>query len=356
MRKLIMKAVAFLAIFCILFLAVQEVIRYKAERIEDIRYRYDAYLSEPENSIDILFIGSSPVCADIAPTLIWEETGMTSFNFGVSHASAMINYYQLRWALEAQKPSLVVVDFSCTCQDKKIDSEIREADNRRNVAALPDWMLRSEMILQIGKDNVNQNIWTYFFPLLQYHSRWNEISETDFIDTQVDKFQTYNKGALFLLQYSEDEIIYDPTIFEQGPESLPISEYSWGYYQKMLNLCAENDIPVAVVSLPVSTTAIGILRTHETVKKVCVEIGLNYYDMNAPTAWEAYGFDTKTDFYDDGHMNANGAVKLSKALAEMLQADYGLPDHRGDEAYSAWENDWNSFYKKYKEVLQEFGY
>lgn len=355
MKIKIMKVIAFLLIFCALFAVTQEVVRYKTEQRDFLCYRYDAYLSEPENSIDILFLGSSPVYAGIAPAVIWRETGMTSINFGTSYIPAFISYYQLCFALETQKPSLVVMDFSSICQDKMADDELAEPYYRINIDALPDRKMRNDMILHIIKDNENQNILTYDIPLLQYHSRWNELWKGDFVNITAAEFKDYNKGALFRLDYPENEIIYDPEMFEEELEERPISEYSWGYYQKMLDLCSENDIPVAIVSFPKGTKDY-LIQEYNTLERVCAENGLNYYNLNTPTMWEILEYDTETDFYDWGHTNAYGAVKVSKALAEMFQHDYSLPDHRNDVAYNSWNEDWNAFYLEYEDVLSAFGY
>lgn len=356
MKKHIIKAAAFLLVFCLLFQGLQEVLHYKAERDEDMIYRYDAYLQEPEDSIDILFVGSSPTYAGIVPALIWKETGMTSINLGISQSAAIINYYQLRFALQTQTPTLVVMDFNSICRDSTADSSPEmEAAYRKQVEALPDWKLKTELILQIGKDNPKQDIWTYFAPLLQYHPRWNEITKADFTDTEAENFKDYKKGAFFSLRDPVEGIIYDPMMFEQELEDYPLSEYSWEYYQKALELCEENHIPVAVVTFPKSTTE-DLVREWQTLEKICAEKGINYYNINNPTIWAMCDMDTETDFYDSGHVNASGAVKVSKVIAQLLQEDYDLPDHRSDAAYSSWAEDWDAFYADYENVLSEFDY
>ena len=45
------------------------------------------------------------------------------------------------------------------------------------------------------------------------------------------------------------------------------------------------------------------------------------------------------DCYDEAsHLNPDGAVKVSAYLSERLAADFGLPDHRQDAAFSAWDD------------------
>lgn len=355
----VLKAFVFLLIFAVLFFGVQEVIQYKVGQGDFLSFRYDAYLEEPEDSIDILFIGSSQTYAGIAPALIWKETGMTSINLSATSAPALASYYQLRFALETQKPSLVVMDFVDICTDRMAEDEKHEPTYRKYVAALPGWKLKMEMLLQMGKDNPNLDILTYLSPLLRDHSRWNEITKDDFSDTfaaaSFSDRREMLKGALFRLEKPSSEIIYDSELFEQETEELPISEYSWGYYRKALDLCAENGIPVAVLNFPEAPYR-RLIQQYKTLESVCAENGLNYYNMNLPVIWKNYGFDTEVDFYDNGHVNASGAIKVSKALAKILQEDFDLPDHRGDSAYSAWDDTWDAFYAAYENVLAPFGY
>lgn len=362
MKKLAIKTISFLLIFCVLFLTVQEVIRYNVEYRENMKYRYEEFLKEPENSLDVLFIGSSPVYAGIAPTVIWKDAGITSVNLATSDATAMSGYYQLRFALQSQKPALVVIDFNSICRDRLADeSDSMEASYRKNVAALPDRKLKNEMILQIEKDNVNQSRWMYYFPLLRDHSRWSELELKDLISLvslftdRFNYYKEYTKGAFYEVEISEDLIECNEELFEADIKPTPVSEYSWGYYKKIIDLCAENGIALAVVSLPKGNTE-ELIGEYKALEKVCSENNIRYYNLSSPESWDALSLDGATDFYNTGHVNANGATKVSKALAKILQEDFDLPDHRGDSAYSAWDDDWDAFYADYKEVLAPFGY
>lgn len=352
--KKIIKAVAFVLIFCLLFLGAQEVLRYKFDKNENSVKRFEAYLEEKEDSIDVFFIGSSPVNRAVAPMLIWEEAGFTSFNFGTTLNTAMISYYQLRFALETQTPKLVVIDFCSLFEDRRPNEDDRyEQPYRKVTEAISSLSLKTEIILQIKKDNPEQDMLSYFFPLLRYHSRWNEIKEKDFAG--LPDYDEFSKGANLNERYIKENLVYKASYFDEDIENAEISEYSWGYYKKIIDLCAEKNIPLVAVSFPRSTTK-TMMGRYKTITQVCDEYDLNYYNLNAPEMWEKYGFNAKNDFYDTTHMNANGAVKVSKALAEMLSADYDLPDHRGDKEYDTWDEDWNAFYEEYENILTKFDY
>lgn len=360
-KRYIFRAIVFLLVFCALFYAAQEVLRYKWDSNENQGWRNLAYLEEPSGSIDVLFIGSSPFYAGITPMILWKESGITSINFGKSGNMPLVNYYQALYALETQTPKLVILDFNCICLDRRADTdESWENVNRMIADTFPSWKWKNAFITGMKKDNPNQDILSYYFPLLRYHSRWDQLTRDDFVVN--NSYQEYLKGALFAHWPTEEVIEYDPgNMFEEFTEEEPVAEYSYNYYRKIIDLCHEKGIEVAVLSCP-EEDRFDIeahqksFRTYNTMERVTNELGLNYYNMNRPEIWEKYGFVEAEDFYNSAHMNWHGSIKLSAAIAPILQADYGLPDHRGDPAYSAWDDDWNAFYADYRAELAEFGY
>ena len=57
--------------------------------------------------------------------------------------------------------------------------------------------------------------------------------------------------------------------------------------------------------------------------------------------------DPKTDFYNQQHMNINGALKVTRYLSEYLINNYGFSDKRGDIRYQ----DWTDAAEEYKNLL-----
>ena len=78
--------------------------------------------------------------------------------------------------------------------------------------------------------------------------------------------------------------------------------------------------------------------------------------MNCSRNLEEFGFDSGSDYWNNGHWNILGAEKITAWLAPKLQSTYDLPDHRGDEAYSAWEEkikSWEKTVKKQKKAIKK---
>lgn len=352
-RKLLKKGVAFLLIFTLIFLCIQEVMRYKFnEKLGDL---YKDYMEEKENSVDVVFIGSSSTYADIVPTVIWKESGITAYNLGVVTSASFISYYQLRFLLEVkkQKPKLIVFGFTRYGANARASSTAKlENSHRKAIDAMPLLKLKYEMIFQLKKDNPKQNLFTYLFPLLRYHSRWNDLTKEDF---QPSEHDNYSKGGIFRNATSATPIDCHAELFDAGIEPIAADDYTYGHYKKIVELCKENDIPMAVACYPRENTERWI-SVFNALEGFCADNEIKFYNLSTPENWAALGIDGATDFFDEGHLNARGAVKTSQAFAKQLQEDFDLPDHRGDPEYSSWDDAWNTFYANNTDVLAEFGY
>ena len=65
------------------------------------------------------------------------------------------------------------------------------------------------------------------------------------------------------------------------------------------------------------------------------------------------GLNYETDFCDVHHVNILGAEKYTLFLARYLSENYDLPDHRGDEAFSSWDEAWDRYSQIIKPYLTE---
>lgn len=346
-QKIILKkCILFFLIFTSFFYLIQNVLRYKWENDEFISSRLEYYAEEKDNTIDILFFGSSPIYAGITPIIMWDEVGVTGINFGISLQNAMCNYYQLKYALQKQTPSVVVLDFSALFEDRMADEDSYEATYRKVAETIPDKKLKYAMVKDITLDNENQDRLSYYFPLLRYHGRWNEISKTDFIPDKV--YKSYFKGALLSTARTSIAPV-EETYYNLDKAS--ISQYSLQYYKKIINLCNEKNIRILAISLPIFDSTFNYAR-FDILSEFCSEYGIDYINYNSEEYLDDLKLDLKMDYYDSGHMNINGSSKVTKDLGRRLKELYDLADHSQDTAYSDWGNQWNLFVQSYGGVLE----
>ena len=87
---------------------------------------------------------------------------------------------------------------------------------------------------------------------------------------------------------------------------------------------------------------------QEQQQKIAEKYGITYYDFNFEA--DKIGIDWNVDTRDGGnHLNSRGADKLTNYVGKIFADNYGLPDHRKDEAYKSWDE----AYEKYADIIKE---
>ena len=109
--KNIFKYICFSAIFAVLFIYIQEVLRDKwADGEYNPSTKIKGFYAEEENSLDVVFVGSSQVYADIAPAVLFHDFGIASYDFCANEQPLWISYYYIKEILKHQKPKVIVLD------------------------------------------------------------------------------------------------------------------------------------------------------------------------------------------------------------------------------------------------------
>ena len=83
---------------------------YEAYDILAVERKTRAMASEPENSLDVLFMGDSESCDVYSPVQLWGEQGFTSYNTGSRAQRISDTYAILQEELKRQSPKLVVIE------------------------------------------------------------------------------------------------------------------------------------------------------------------------------------------------------------------------------------------------------
>lgn len=298
----------------------------------------DIFYEEPRNSLDVIFLGSSHIYSGISPVEMWNTYGIAGYNCTSSSQCAYKSYRFLLDIFKCQKPKVVIFDLLSLFMDETND----EISNR---SAL-NYMRFSPNFLTTVHHSMNkkngETMESYIFPILRYHSRWEELSQVDFhIKKQRDCAKGYDMryGTKCMVKLTEDKFSFlkeQPTDKTAG-----IVEKSAGYIKDMVELCRQNGAQMVFIKTPVSD------YTHEkgnAMQKFADECGVKLIDYNRK--WDELGIDYKVDFLDTVHLNLNGAKKLSKYLGKTLADDFGMPDHRGETEYDSWDQDYSMYQTK----------
>ena len=335
MKKKLLSALIFLLVFCLIFSNVQELLKPKwGEGTGGARETLNAngFYDEPENSIDVMFFGSSYCFFAVSPLKMWQDYGFTSYVRGSANQSMFLTYYTLKESFDYQSPKAVVIEIGQVVNE--FDPIADEWIARRGLDYLRLSKVKAEAIMDLELEGSQQSYMSYFFPLLRYHSRWKELSFTDFDYYEWEPHNAY-KGqytGVSVYQYQWPEDFMAPT-----EEVFALPETSAVYLEKIADLCADKNVELVLIKSPMDGWTYA---KHNSIQQLAQKYGVPFIDYNLPENIEAINLNPASDFhYNQWHLRVTGADKLSVHLGKFLAETYHLPDHRDDAAYSAWYED-----------------
>ena len=305
-----------LALFCGCFYVVDTTLEFKYD--DGVTPMSDFY-SFPEDSIDVIMLGSSHLGVNVDTTQLCNDYGIGAYKLWGATQPVWNSYYNLVEALKTQHPKVVVLEELCLSHDVEY---YEYANAVKNTMGLRWSRNKVEAILASYESGDRLNA---FFPLSQYHSRYAELTEDDFHsyfwDNRLSEHNTKDWNAVCPMP--------EPS---ETSERQPVGEKQMTYLKKILYLCKKNNIPLLVMKAPYSAPEAEKARLN-TVNDYLKEEGIPVLDCL--TNFRAYGFDYAADFGDTaGHLNSTGCAKLTAILGQYLKDNYDLPDRTGDPLFA----------------------
>ena len=272
---------------------------------------------EEENTIDVLFIGSSLTYCNIIPAVFWEQTGLTAWDVTGPELTVPGAYHYLVEALKTQSPQVVFIEISAALY-------ARYTGFTKTVIGQMPWGLnRLEMTLREGEP---ENRLGLLFPMFFYHSRWSELSEDDWTVFLEGYDRDLNAGYTFLNQYRVPQGYVERTDAGLDGEN---NARNLEYLERIAGLCLEEGITPVFYESPAASTMPRELMApiYETLSAIDGAVLVNFNEHR-----EAIGAELEGDYYDALHYNAAGAEKFSIFLAgwvtEHLET---VPSGRADQ-------------------------
>lgn len=302
---------------------------------------------DEKNPHDVIFVGDCEVYENFSPVTMWEEYGVTSYIRGSAQQLIWQSYYLLEETFEYESPKIVVYNV----QSMKYSEPQSEAYNRMTLDGMKPSGIKVDAIKASMTDD--EDMISYFIPLLRYHSRWNELTSEDF-EYMFDRDKVTVAGYLMRADVKPMTKLPTPSALTD-PD---IGDRCWEYLDKMRILCENNGAKLILIKSP-SQWPYWYDEWDEQISAYAEKYGLDYINFLPLT--DEIGLDMQTDTYDAGlHLNVYGAEKLSRYFGKILVEEYGLEDHRSDDTLAA---DWAEKCERYHELfeaqlaeLREYGY
>lgn len=286
--------------------------------------KWDGFYEKDKNSIDMLFIGTSVVHTGVDVNYLYNQYGFTSYNLSADQMSGPNVYYYLKEAAKYQSPKVIFVDIQALSHAESADT----SSIHYNYDFMRQGLNRIQGIKQHKKVSHEGTI----FPFAEYHTRWQELDETDFKYVSMDKLNMLNGYFIYML--TNDSIV--PTVYDKTEYTL--SELGYEYTVKELDrilaFCKENGMECILFRTPQSYTQ-GQSQYCDAIEKYAGEKNIRFWNFN--NYYEEIGVDFSTDFVDGQHLNYLGSRKFTAFLGTMIAAQLEYPDHRGTVGYEEWD-------------------
>ena len=295
---------------------------------------------------DVIFVGDCEVYENFSPITMWEDYGITSYIRGSAQQLIWQSYYLLEETLEYEKPEAVVFNVLSMKYTPQ-----KEAYNRMTL----DGMKWSKSKVDDIRASMmeDEEFADYVFPILRYHSRWQELTSDDF------KYLFTRRPVSQSGYYMRIDV--KPAQTFPKPKKLANYEFgenSWKYLEKMRKLCEEKGIQLILVKAP-SLYPAWYDEWEDQIEEYAKTYELPYYNFLELT--DEVGIDFTKDTYDGGlHLNLSGAEKMGAYFGKILRDEFQVPDRRNDEKIaSVWAEKCAAYYdmeKRQQEELDTYGY
>lgn len=296
------------------------------------------YYKEGNKEFDVVFIGDCEVYENFSPVTLWEKYGINSYIRGSAEQYIWQSYYLLEDTLKYYKPQVVVFNI----QSLQFNESDSEAYNRMTLDGMKWSISKINSIKASMKDN--EHFIDYVFPILRYHSRWNELSVNDFKYMFRQPDNIAHNGYYMRVDTK-------PAV--NVPKGRMLTDYNfgdnaWKYLDKMRTLCEKNDITLLLIKAP-SLYPYWYEEYEQQVLDYANKYNLPYINFLKLT--DKIGIDYSTDTYDAGlHMNLSGAEKLSDYIGNLLSDYWKVPNRKDEKLLS---EIWNKKIELYEEDIQK---
>ena len=293
----------------------------------DTTRKVEGFYAEEKNSLDFVFIGSSQMFTSVVPAVLWEEYGITSYDFGANEQPMYLSYYYVKEALKYQKPKAIVLEVSY-CNTPEYTHEGVLHINLDDLRMGPVKLQAIFDIIPAGER------WPYIFELAKYHDTWTTLDKPSLEYITADKHNPY-KGYTPSLDGFPDGGTFNEEI-SKVTEKAQLAELSVEYMEKIIALCKEEGVDLLFLKTP--NDHIQNQAEYNAVEDIADAHGVPYLDLNREMKGQL-------------HNHVFHAETVTKRIGEWLTKLYEIEDKRENPQFARWHED-ADYYYRYKHQLK----
>lgn len=291
-------------------------------------------LYEPENNIEIIFVGSSHVYRSLIPSITDEEFGKYTFNAGSSSQQMDGSLTIIKEALAYNKIKHVFLEVYYGVAD---GDDFKERKNMTATYLISDYMKPSLRRVDYLLQASDKDHWINSF--IPARRNWEKLLDPSYIKNLIFKKQTEDyKNYVFQINEDQPEYYVDRGFVANDSvvnKDICWNESSYGKINvtslrgsdweksliKAINFCTKNKIKITLFAAPQPewTTAgkQNYQEYHDYVKNLAENNNVEFYDFNL--CKDIYfNTDNMEFFMDESHLNTKGAEIYSHLFGEIF--------------------------------------
>jgi len=288
---------------------------------------------QPEDSIDVVMMGTSHVHCGINTGLLWEKYGIASYDYSGAEQPLWMTYFYLKELYKYQTPEVIVLDMYAPARYKE---DYQYDWISENILGMRFSFNKLQMLLASVEPS---RLFDYFPSFAVYHGRYDDLEGEDFQNFFWDSVEKESfKGYT---PYWNIEIQHRPEVAEERDDGLTLK--SEKYLRKIISYTKEKGSELVLIAVPYAMTA-DDKRAYNRIVEIASQEGLVFINYNE--YYDEMGLDFEKDFNDDSHLNYWGSCKFTDYFGGFLDSFDRVPDRRGQEGYGSWDDNVEAIYKE----------
>ena len=289
---------------------------------------FHEFYQMPRNSLDVIFLGSSTMASAMCPQVVYDETGIRSYNLASDQQSILISSYWLEEALRFQHPRAFVVDVKYMFEGTGNPVNTSEPFVRKALDTMKLSPVKIRAVSEICRLE-NQSRISYYLTNIRFHDRWKVLERGDLnlpasLHCELMGFvlQQPVPGSLRLAGWAppgEEEIL-------SAEAAVPRDNMMTGL-ERMARDCRDSGVPLVLLNLPGNYLTAGQTRL---MRDFAAENGLRFVNMEDEEVLSSFHLKGDEAFFS--HADGECAARQSAWVAHLLHEELGIEGCR-EERY-----------------------
>lgn len=267
-----------------------------------------AFHSLEDNSLDVIVYGSSRAWRGCNTQLMHSKYGLNAYNYGCNWQSINTTSLFLQDSLRTQAPKVVCIETSFVNQ---IEQDVDLNGQIYYTRVMPNFDGKRRYLRQCFGNHPERYL-SYYFPLIMFHSNWNEIDPSAFNIGSPDELVS-TRGFMYVGGVEEFE---EPDYTNFSEEE--IQDACIKVLDEIVEVCHSKGISVIFFNCPVAEE----YHYGEAMKRYAEENDCAY--LNLYEHLYELQIDWKHDMADFSHLNPDGAEKITSYLSEYIINNYSI--------------------------------